>query len=1160
MMVTFVSQCDKKAIKRTRRVLDAFADRIGDNTWQTLITKDGLAAVKKLLRKTASKNTAVACHWIRSRSRSDLVWTIGQKDKFNRQGRVPVNRTKKPLLRADVGSGWDYLSLVKVLAEFSALFHDWGKASVHFQNKLKKGSKQSDPLRHEWISCLFFNEFVLSDNKDVTDIHWLSRIEAGNFDIQNVAEQAKNTDHRAFINLPPLASLISWLILTHHKLPVSKVRSNGGGSSQHGHTLDPRSCFFHQLHSRESMLAAISANLGYANNQDPHFYSKNIAKCFEYKALPSESSLWLSKVKAKAEQLRQHLPQIEHALNNDTWRLILHLARVSLMMGDHLYSSKPKCDKWNKRKQLNLYANTTGKQNSLKQSLDEHLIEVANCASSAARSLPWFASGWDQRTDFSFLKEKSPSAYEWQNKAVSAIERWKKTLPENTDVNSSGFFAVNMASTGKGKTVANPKIMLALSNDSHSLRYVLALGLRSLTLQTGSEYRDKFGKEDAENVSVVIGSKNTKALYDLFQDKHLNDSQERTLDLQGSESLESLLEEETDLDALEHELKHSNLYQLFPENNALNYMRFLYPAITVCTIDHIMGATETIKGGKHILPTLRLLSSDLVIDEVDNFNQLDLCAIQRLVHLVGMLGRKVMISSATITPDIAEGFFNAYRRGYQIHANAHDKPQAIGCGWFDESHAVVSSLPLISVSKPQNQDYQGLHADFVQSRISSILSDEKRKGVKRIGELVDCQMLFDSRQTLNEDEIEQAYFKIIADKAVQMHQRHSYAFDNTPLISFGVIRMSTIGSCIGLFEYLLNCNLEKGIKQGEEGVKPGEGGVEIKVMSYHSRQTMLLRHTQEVYLDKVLKRKEKEGEIPAFLSDSKIKQHIKNCRKPNLIFLLVATPVEEVGRDHDFDWAIIEPSSFASIIQLAGRVLRHRAIYPSQANVGVMQYNLKGIKQGRSSSKQSTGVAFNHPGYENSEYYKLNTHDLAQMRGMESIKKSINAIPRIKPPKELDHKSGLIDLEHQVLADYLTHYETDGPRQIQSWFDGAWWMTGFSQHFFKFRQTSSNVSVWRRWQDEKFQFYGKDRMGEFCIVSESIEDLKEPLNKERLWLTRDFFDELVEVERKTNLSIGQASDRFGEINIAFETEDNLSNLSRRYIYSDQFGLKKERRR
>jgi CRISPR-associated endonuclease/helicase Cas3 len=97
MMVTFVSQCQKKALNRTRRVLDAFANRIGDNTWQTIITQEGLQAVKKLLRKTATKNTAVSCHWIRSRSRSELVWVVGNRNEFNSQGVVPVNHTSKEI-------------------------------------------------------------------------------------------------------------------------------------------------------------------------------------------------------------------------------------------------------------------------------------------------------------------------------------------------------------------------------------------------------------------------------------------------------------------------------------------------------------------------------------------------------------------------------------------------------------------------------------------------------------------------------------------------------------------------------------------------------------------------------------------------------------------------------------------------------------------------------------------------------------------------------------------------------------------------------------------------------------------------------------------------------------------------------------------------------
>lgn len=98
MMVVFISKCQKKALNRTRRVLDAFSNRIGDNTWQTVITEEGLIAVKTLLRKTATKNTAVACHWIKSRSRSELAWIVGNRDQFNSQGIVPVNSTTKELI------------------------------------------------------------------------------------------------------------------------------------------------------------------------------------------------------------------------------------------------------------------------------------------------------------------------------------------------------------------------------------------------------------------------------------------------------------------------------------------------------------------------------------------------------------------------------------------------------------------------------------------------------------------------------------------------------------------------------------------------------------------------------------------------------------------------------------------------------------------------------------------------------------------------------------------------------------------------------------------------------------------------------------------------------------------------------------------------------
>ncbi len=143
MMVTFISQCEKKALNRTRRVLDSFANRIGDNTWQTVITNEGLNAVKKLLRKTASKNTAVSCFWIRSRSRSELVWVVGNKDKFNHEGFVPVNSTKRDILKNQTENDWKYLPLIKALTAIAALAP---LSSSYCANRLSNYSRYSSVI------------------------------------------------------------------------------------------------------------------------------------------------------------------------------------------------------------------------------------------------------------------------------------------------------------------------------------------------------------------------------------------------------------------------------------------------------------------------------------------------------------------------------------------------------------------------------------------------------------------------------------------------------------------------------------------------------------------------------------------------------------------------------------------------------------------------------------------------------------------------------------------------------------------------------------------------------------------------------------------------------------------------------------------------------
>ena len=129
MNVLLISECDKKALTQTRRILDQFAERRGERTWATPITRDGLDTLRRLLRQSARKNTAVACHWIRGLDHSELLWVVGDARRFNAQGAVPTHTTHSHFLRADDETARYALTLMSALAAPAALPRVLGNAT-----------------------------------------------------------------------------------------------------------------------------------------------------------------------------------------------------------------------------------------------------------------------------------------------------------------------------------------------------------------------------------------------------------------------------------------------------------------------------------------------------------------------------------------------------------------------------------------------------------------------------------------------------------------------------------------------------------------------------------------------------------------------------------------------------------------------------------------------------------------------------------------------------------------------------------------------------------------------------------------------------------------------------------------------------------------------
>lgn len=1123
---------------------------------------------------------SVACFRIH-RNREDLLWIIGSSWRYGPNGTVPVGTTQSSKFDFQQLLSFESMPAMRAVVGLASLFHDIGKTNHEFQHMLEtttQGNRVSDSYRHEWLSALMFATFVKKCGSD--DASWIASLQKSSSFQLIFPKDMEALGNHPFQGLPFVATIITWLILSHHRLPYFPGIHPAKGANELMdaiHMLDEHHLDF------VSIMGMIQSSWSYQKEETASLRHLT----FNLSNL-EESAEYVQTVHRDAEKLEEAFSLLKK-LPSSSIRLFLLYSRTALMLGDYNFSSqKPlkeeqpsDTDCNTTYANLRLYVDKAGNEHQvMHQTVVEHLLGVRSLALQSLSMLR-FANAGARMADKKSIRKSSKGKYCWQDLVSKAFRNACEEEARDHGLRPASFI-LDMASTGMGKTLGNAKIMRSLSDD-FSLRYSVLFGLRTLTLQTGDAYQEKLKLEE-DDYTVLIGN---RTVQELHEQEHLEELRQEDASKWEEELLSNLqmkypawldmdlfdntvdgnledssngIEEKratsSDDDSLISVLFHGN-----PERIRMSRAMMEVP-ILVSTIDHMMGATECIVGGSYMLPLLRMMSSDLIIDEIDDFSPNDLLAISRLVHLAGMFGRNVITSSATMPPGLVEGMLKAFLQGYQVYQSFFGTSRRCHIGWCDEFHHHSWMVSPNYATGDYLEKAMQEHRAFVKKRVKALLNQPvRRKGATYLV----------PQETLHSPDPLKSYFQCYFNAAMQLHETN-YNIDKATgkRYSIGAIRVAHINFCVALSKFFLKKELPP--------------DVELRILPYHSRQTLILRHIEEAYLDTVLKRPFAEGETTDKVTDTLMRHILESSFANDVIFILIATPVEEIGRDHDFDWGVIEPSSERSLIQFAGRILRHRDVFAlTQPNVLVMQYNLAafldliGVKPAK--------AVFCNPGPETVGRWNVKEHLFArELRDTtkllpQSALDCIDSIPRIQQNPVLNEKESLVDLEH-VVANEFAEGGAFAVDTISGWTrpDSFLFTIGVAQAYgvHAFRQGYPQFDVWLRhnpgecsYQLAPFLKEKKDKQPskykKSCLwhkhdpnrkLTEAIME-KETFDPERLWIFRSYQDAIKEIIEKKLAESGEQTEPTDEDYFKAERKFGVLTVyssTKPFHYSDNLGL------
>lgn len=351
-------------------------------------------------------------------------------------------------------------------------------------------------------------------------------------------------------------------------------------------------------------------------------------------------------------------------------------------------------------------------------------------------------------------------------------------------------------------------------------------------------------------------------------------------------------EEEGDVEVF-GELLHDTLPDWINEFTTLykKSSKILNAPLLVSTIDYIINAGDPDQQGNHVTSFLRVASSDLVIDEIDGYDPTQIIAICRVVELAAIFGRNVICSSATLAKSIAHTVHQAFLRGTKIRRELFEVDTVTKIGFIDNNVSPLIQDIDLNIDK--------MYMKFIRDK-SNVVRD-----ITKLAKVLDMPK-YPTR----------VHLEHLVRSSIQELHNDFHTVINGKRVSVGLIRIA---------------NIKKAAPLARKIAKRFDANVHV--CCYHSQDTVINRFYKEQQLDLLLTRHQGVNNWESIIPLIDVSTHT------NVIFLVVATPVEEIGRDHDFDWAIIEPSSIQSIIQTSGRINRHRELIITNPNIHILPYN-----------------------------------------------------------------------------------------------------------------------------------------------------------------------------------------------------------------------------